>query len=38
MKYFIKKQFGFQKGHSTEHGITQPIDQINTVLKEIILR
>ena len=24
-----KKQFGFQKGHSTEHAITQLIDQIN---------
>ena len=23
------KQFGFQKGHSTEHGIIQLIDQIN---------
>ena len=24
-----KKQFGFQKGHSTEHAIIQLIDQIN---------
>ena len=24
------KQFGFQKSHSTEHAILQPIDQINS--------
>ena len=29
MKYFIKKQFGFQKGHSTEQAIIQLIDHIN---------
>ena len=23
-----KKQFGFQEGHSTEHAIVQPVDQI----------
>ena len=26
-----KKQFGFQKGHSTEHAIIQLIDQINNI-------
>ena len=29
-----KKQFGFQKGHSTEHAIIQLIDQINNSLEK----
>ena len=28
-KILYRKQFGFQKGHSTEHAIVQLIDQIN---------
>ena len=33
-----EKQFGYQKGHSTEHAIIQPIDQINKRFEKIILR
>ena len=32
-----KKQFGFQKGHSTEHAIIQLIDAIIQVLKKKII-
>ena len=31
-----KKQFGFQKGHSTEHAIIQMIDQINNSFEKTI--
>ena len=31
-----KKQFGFQKGHSTEHAIIQMIDQINNSFEKKI--
>ena len=33
-----KKQFGFQKGHSTENAIMQLTDQINNSFEKIILR
>ena len=33
-----KKQFGFQKVHSTEHAIIQLIDQIHNIFENIILR
>ena len=32
-----KKQFGFQKGHSSEHAIIQLIDQIKNNFEKIIL-
>ena len=28
-----QKQFGFQQGHSTKHGIMQLIDQINDIFE-----
>ena len=36
-KIFYKKQFGFQREHSTKHAIIQLTDQTITVLKKIIL-